>query len=151
MSVSCDTDLLEISEVKLILTLAIQKKTKALLAREEEDDDEEDIPRSKNHQEEDEDEEDDNPQPTKRARSNRPSMDMEESAYAQQFQGSSIPGANNNCDSDEEDRFGRGEDLDEDKQYNHDDVLLPMEEEDNVVTNTFGGGEWNGVRCLPNT
>jgi hypothetical protein len=78
-------------------------------------------------------------------------MDMEESAYVQQFQGSSIPGANNNCDSDEEDRFGRGEDLDEDKQYNHDDVLLPMEEEDNVVMNTFGGGEWNGVHCLSNT
>jgi Ni/Co efflux regulator RcnB len=149
--VSCDTNLLEISEVKLILTLAIQKKTKALLAREEEDDDEEDIPRSKNHQEEDEDEEDDNPQPTKHARSNRPSIDMEESAYTQQFQGSSIPGAINNCDSDKEDHFGRGEDLDEDKQYNHDNVLLPMEEEDNVVTNTFGEGEWNGVHCLPNT
>src|SRR5882757_2341312 len=82
-------------EVKLILISAIQKKNKALLAREEvqaqngeeEDDNEENIPRSKNHQEgnedEDKDEEDDNPQPTKRARSNRLSMDIEESAYAQ--------------------------------------------------------------------
>jgi len=150
-------------EVKLILISAIQKKTKALLAREEvqaqngeeEDDNEENIPRSKNHQEgnedEDKDEEDDNPQPTKRARSNRLSMDIEESAYAQQFQDSLIPGANNNYDSGEEDRFSRGEDLDEDKQYYHDDILPLTQEEDNMGTNTFGGGEWNGVRCFFNT
>jgi hypothetical protein len=130
-------------KIKLILILAIQKKTKALLARKEvqaQNGGEEDnnIPRSRNHREGDEDEgedeEDNNPQPTKCAHSNRLSMDIEESAYAEQFQDSLIPGAN---DSGEEDQFSHGKDLDEDKQYYHADILPLMQEEDNMGTNTL--------------
>jgi hypothetical protein len=72
-------------EVKLILILAIQKQTKALVAREEADAQNGGEEEDENHQEgnEDEDEEDDNPQPIKHACSDRPFMDIEESAYAE--------------------------------------------------------------------
>ena len=137
--------------MRLILILAIQKKTKALVAREEAEEQNRGEEENKNHQEGNEDEEDNNPQPTKHAHSDRPFMDIEESAYADQFQDSLIPGANNNYNSGEEDHFSHGEDLDEDKQSYHEDMMPLMQEEDNIRINTFGGEEWNGVHCSFNT
>lgn len=84
--------------------------------------------------------EENNLQPSKRA-CNRLSMNDEESAYAEQFQGSQWW----DCNSSEEQESGHAEDP-EDDQYNKDNLMFM--DKNNDLDEEFGGGESNGVCCL---
>jgi hypothetical protein len=122
----------------ILFKLLAFQKTKTLLAAEEEDDgDISQIPHDSG---------DNNPQPSKRIRPNRLSMDDEELAYAGQFQGSSTI----NTDSQrilEEEEPGYGEEQNVTQQ--DEDNLMLMDKDYDIETTVFGGGESNGVRhCL---
>ena len=116
--------------------LAIQKKTKALVAAEGDDDDD----YSDN-------EKDDNPLPPNKCActgthsSNRLSMGEAELAFAKQFQHSSTFTDSGHNSGDEQ---GSGvKDVEEDQQ-DKEDKLMPMDQ-NNDVEETFGGEESNGV------